>query len=207
MKSLKFVFCIFLILLFSGCKGSYNLYIDDNSFREDIKIDTTNLSSDIIDKDYYPFNYNFSKVFERKIIKDSDVSILDLKYKYSFDEFLNSTSYNSCFADRKYENNKDYYYIYLSDFVECYYGQDYDINIITKNKVLLNNADSVNGNTYTWHVTEENKDKLLIEIKIAKGEKSFDNSIILYILFGIIVLFIIFAIRWFIKKRSSRNDF
>lgn len=91
--------------------------------------------------------------------------------------------------------------------MECFYGQEFDINIITKNKVLMNNADSAKGNTYTWHVTEDNKDDLSIEIKIAKGQKAFDNSIIIYVLFGIIVVIIIFTIRWFINKRKVRNDF
>lgn len=207
MNQIKFIFCIIVILLFSGCNGSYNLYIDDKGISEDIYIDTSNLSNDIINKDYYPFNYDFTKVFDRKISNVDGISILNLKYKYSFDEFLNSTAYNTCFSNRKYENTNDFYYINLNHLVECFYGQEFDINIITKNKVLMNNADSAKGNTYTWHVTEDNKDDLSIEIKIAKGQKAFDNSIIVYVLFGIIVVIIIFTIRWFINKRKVRNDF
>ena len=207
MNKFKFVILLVIMFILSGCNGSYNLYIDNNYFSEDIKIDTLNLSSDIINRNYYPFNYDLTKVYERKNIKDNGISILNLRYKYSFEEFLNSTAYITCFLNRKYENNKDYYYIYLNDLVECYYGQDFDINIITKNKVLMNNADSVNGNTYTWHVTEKNKDNLTIEIKIAKGKLANDYSYITYILFGIIVLGVIIVIRKFMNKKEIRNEF
>ena len=50
MNKFKFVILLVIMFILSGCNVSYNLYIDNNYFSEDIKIDTLNLSSDIINR-------------------------------------------------------------------------------------------------------------------------------------------------------------
>ena len=205
---------IFLLILFVnilvGCTPSYNLTFEDDKVIEKISLELPNTpdNNSLINNDFYPLHSNEDIIYNKNVKITDENIFLNLDYTYSSYDFNNSNILNLCFHYKDLDlNNKDYYYLKLNQFFPCVTANEFDINIITKNKVLMNNADSVKGNTYTWHVTEDNKDDLSIEIKIAKGQKAFDNSIIIYVLFGIIVVIIIFTIRWFINKRKVRNDF
>ena len=204
MYKLKLFFIIFIVIFLCGCNSSYNLTIDEDKFIEDIELDVSNLSNrNIINNNFYPLHKNFDVLYDKNVYNEDNYSFLNLKYSYSPDEFLNSTAYSDCFSDRTFENTDDYFYFKMYKLVECYYGDDYDINIITKNKVIYNNADEVKGNTYTWHVTEDNKDSLLIEIKILKNKYS-DDSVYNYLLIGIAIVIIVMVL-YFLKVYKNRQ--
>ena len=210
MKKYKFFVLIIGIFTLVGCSSEYNLIISDNEITEDINVvilDNQETSNNF-DLDFYPLHSNFDEIYEKNIIKENDFIRLNLKYNYSPQDFSNANSFNECFHDKEVVlNNEDYYYLKLSEFYPCVTASEFDINIITDNKVLMNNADIVKGNKYTWHVDENNKADLLIEIKIAKGIKAYNNSkLISYIVIGSI-LFILFVVMIvFFKKSNGRNE-
>ncbi len=208
MHKFKYILFIFIIICVCGCNSSYNLYFTDDKIEENILINVDSLDDKgILNRDFYPIHNNVDIVYEKKYVDNKDGSFLNLKYSFLPNEFLNSSSFGDCFLDRTFENNDDYYYLKMSNLAECYYGEGYDINIKTNNKVSLNNADEVNGNTYTWHVNSVNKNNLSIEIRIEKGIKNntgLSNIIIFSSLF--IILFICISIFLVYKKRQSSKD-
>ena len=208
MNKIKLFIIIICLLILCGCNSSYNLTIDDDIFSEEINLDISNLSNNITDNSFYPFHNNFDVLYDKNIYSENNYTFLNLKYNFTPSNFINSTAYSDCFLDRKFENNDDYYYFKMYKMIECYYGEDYDINIKTNNKVLYNNADSVKNNVYTWHVNSNNKDDLLIEIKISKY-KSNNDKVHNYLLIGIAIVVIVIAIFFFElynKKKKSRNE-
>lgn len=202
-----FIF-IFFVMILCGCDCSYKLKIDDNNINENISINVIGLkdSENIINKDYYPFHNNLDIIYSKDILNKDNGSYLNLQYNYKPDDFINSVAFCDCFENRNYENNDKYYYFKMSNLIECYYGFDYDIVIETKNKVSYSNADNTQGDLYIWHVTDKNRDKILIEIKILKGQyRSFDILIIICSLLFVIVAGILIYILYK-KKRNSCNE-
>ena len=92
---------------------------------------------------------------------------------------------------------------------DCVSDFNFDINIITNNKVISNNADEVNNNKYTWHLSEDNKDNFKLKIKIAKGvysDNGLTNSkVISYVILGLIGIAIIIFIGVTIKYVKNKN--
>ena len=81
------------------------------------------------------------------------------------------------------------------------------INIKTDNVVTINNAHSINDNVYTWHVTTENRNDLLVEFKISKGQYVDNSSNYIFIIFGFCLLVIIFISINLYKRYKFRNKF
>ena len=208
---MKKIFALFILLLIlCGCHANYNVYIDKDSISEEIDVSMENNDTYMIfaNNDAYPMHSNFDKKYEKNVTYDDNMINMNVKYTYTPLEFANANSFNQCFNDKTVEvDNEDYYYFRLTDMNRCFLVANFDVNIKTNNKVLYNNADSVKGNTYTWHVNEENMKNVLIEIKIDKKHVDDSGSMIFaYIMFGVIFVGIIFLIRSFMKKNSSRND-
>lgn len=206
----KNVILFILLLLLCGCHANYNVTIDEDNISEEIDVSMENNDTYMIfaKNDAYPLHSNFEKKYEKNVTYDDNMINMNVKYNYTPLEFVNANSFNQCFNDKTVEvDNEDYYYFRLTDMNRCFLVADFDVNIKTNNKVLYNNADSVKGNTYTWHVNEENMKNVLIEIKIDKKHVDDSGSMIFaYIIFGVIFVGIIFLIRSFMKKNSSRND-
>ena len=200
---------IFLVLIFlGGCTSSYNLTFDDNNITEKIMVELPNTSDnkEAVLRDFYPLHMNNNVVYNKDIKYVDDIIKLDLNYTYTSKDFINSDLLNLCFRYKDIDiDNDSYYYLKLSQFFPCVTAKEFDINIITNNKVLVNNADKISGNKYIWHITEENRDSFMLEIKIAKGVKANNYSnMLIYIFLGAFVIFIIFMVI-FLKKSNKRN--
>ena len=219
----KFIFLSILLLSLTGCKTTYNLEFSNNNIKEDIT--TTILSSDIpkkdanaisevddrvtpfIENDQYPI-FNDTKIkYKKKVKKENDTTIVNLKYTYSHDEFRNSNTFKKCFRHAELvDNYKDYELTFSGDFY-CLYGEEVEINIKTNNKVLSNNADKVSGNTYTWVINKGNLEHANIKMKISK--KSNITSYTLYVIIGIVVVvlgLLGFGAYQTVKKREEVNE-
>lgn len=208
MLKLKFCFFTVLLLVLCGCNSSYNLNIKDNDISENIILDLNNLDNgDYLNRDYYPFHNNLGLFYKKEVINNNDGNFLSLNYDYSSSEFANSFVISDCFQERTYENEDNYIYIKLKNLSECFYGDSFDINIKTDNVVTINNADSINDNVYTWHVTTENRNDLLVEFKISKGQYVDNSSNYIFIIFVFCLLVIIFISINLYKRYKFRNKF
>ena len=191
---MKKIILLILIILVSGCTAEYNLTIENNKFKEDIKI---GISKSLIDNEptipgvekddpLTPFIENptsafFSsseKDYEKKVEENDSAYSINLKYDYTFDEFKGANSINSCFENIEMFG-EDVYYINSSGIFYCLYSDSIDIKIKTNNEVINHNADKKEGNTYIWNIHNGNANNVNILFEVSKDIKN--KSIISYI--------------------------
>ena len=209
MKYFKYIFVILLMFIMSGCSIDYTLFISDKGFDETIKVNVIdNLeNTKFVERDYNPLHYSDDIIYDKDVKKGNENIDVKLHYNYSLEEFSNANSFNQAFYKRKIKITKDIINIDLSELKGLNVGVDFDIKIKTNNKVLSNNADTVKGNTYIWHVDDKNKENVNVKIKIKRGilNKKDNSNIIVYIVLGIIMVSSI-AIAYFTYKRRKKSN-
>lgn len=219
MKNKKILILILLILL-TGCSNEYTLKISNNKFKEDIKIIIPKniipeptpevLDGQIeLDDQITPFLeekteslISNEEFYKKKVIENADYFQVEMNYTYDEKSFKDANSLNSCFEypDLDFSEN---YYINLQGAFYCLYGDSTDIKIETKNRVYFNNADEVSGNTYIWHIDDDNSDYVDIRIEVDKGISTYVLVSILLIIFFLITIG--FAIFKFVKENRKSN--
>ena len=184
----KMIILILLLLLVTGCTTDYNLNIEHDYITEEI-ITTIPKSSIPSQRDaekkykienddqITPFLTNPQYVFE-----DNDI-------KYNFNDYLKSKAYKECFQESyiNIEENKTIPVVFKGKFY-CLYGDTVNINITSTRKVLGNNADYINGNTYTWVINNDNVDNTDIQILFSDEKISNTPQLINLILVGVLIL-------------------
>lgn len=219
----KIIFVFLCLFILSGCTSIYELKIEGNEFNETITTyiypgdreydmslfeDTLDYGDRIeafINRDSYPFFENYDIIYDKNIEKIENYEKVQLKYKYTAEEFKKSNAINLCFHNFDFEEEEDKYIINLSGYFYCLYNNEsLDIIIETKNKVFENNANEVDGNKYIWHINQENyKD---IDIKINMSNKK-SNTLLYLITIAICLAMILFIISLIIKRRKESNKF
>lgn len=209
MKKNILYFILFTFLLLSGCTSSYNVTISDNKITEDINLNIENDYQDIdgiTGYDYAPITRDSEELYEKKVTKKDGYTNINLKYSFDPEVFPNSTALSTCFENYEVIIDDNYYEFKLSGYLNCLADGEVDINVKTKNKVISHNADSVDGNVYTWHIDQDNVDDTSIEIKISRDKTS--SSRLVDVLLIAIVLFVVFVVvKIFKKKNRERNKF
>ena len=220
--------CICLCML-TGCGQAsdvqYDLNIENDLVNENLSF---SLARDEVEESVIQ---NFS---EHKIPASMDSNV-DIYYNYSMnvndDYYRLNYSYqrnlvdlpNSFFAGECYQeisvtNDEDLITLNSSNEFLCLELEDgvsvdnVEINITTDLRVTRQNADEVNGNTYTWNVDITNYDNTPIDITLKRNNSvSIEDvevneaSYLSFIIFGSIalVLIIITAIAYFKRKKSN----
>lgn len=212
MKKIKYILIILIVLLFSGCSGSYNL-----TFNKDLSI-TEELNINIEDKDnaYEKTHYLFEQA---NIDSDKyDIVIIDdqvrIKYKEKYSSFeryyLNSKLYKVLFENIEFKKDnvgmtiKTNSNLKLDDkdnqnIINSYDISNLKINMIVPFSVNNNNADSVKGNTYTWNLDSKDTYK---DINIDFSYKQ-DNvyGLIMMSVIGIAVIAtLVYIIRYLVRN-------
>lgn len=165
---IKYIIFAFICFIFAGASAyassiEYNLTIDDDgNFKENniYKVKSSELKKTgnydfmtSIANDKVYFNEDRKVEYNKTKKKSNGVYTITLKNEYS-SSFLNgSRIIQECFS--KYDfNDATNITISTSSPFYCYSRADsITINITTNLEVLNNNAEAVNGNTYTWHPT------------------------------------------------------
>lgn len=212
MKFFKYLIIVMILIILTGCSIDYNLYVTDNYIDENININAEDNSENINDanKKYNPLHYSDDIEYNQTVKRKNGKIIVNLQYRYKFEEFKNANSFNQGFYNRNVSLDNNTININLSDFSGFAPNVNFDIKIKTKNEVIESNADIVKGNTYIWHVDGNNKDKLKIDIKIKRGTAKnisiFEQYSIILCIVGLVLLFIIvFSIIFIVKKRKESN--
>ena len=230
----KICLLLFILLLTTGCSCQYNLKIDGNVYKEAIyitgsnseEIDNLNQKWQIpINKENYYIgdkdtNYSsFDSVYDYKLNNNT------LKFSHDFnrDEFTNSTAVSICYKTITITNYEGNIIISTSNIAECFNSypslSNLLINITVDKSVSNNNADSVNGNTYTWKLNRDNyKNKsvnLIYENKKDNKESTPDNTknntksnkvdYTMFIFAGILLI-IVLIVYAFISILKNKND-
>ena len=195
---------VLLLLLLCGCTTTYKLEISninivfEKNEDEDIetidpvtgeKIESDNQIDSLLEADTYALFSKNSK-YKKKIKKHDNYIDVNMKYTYSEKTFEDSNSLKLCFENAVFRNEKNYY-IHAKGKFYCLYSDSMDIEIYSNNKVVSNNADEVNGNSYIWHINENNVDNVEIEFEVEKGFSKVNiiyiTSILLFLVIGVIV--------------------
>lgn len=219
MKKNIFLIIISLLLL-TGCTSEYTLEFSNNGIKENVKIEidnsdipnkSSNMVSEVddritpfIEEEQYPFINDYNKKYNKKVTEIDSGKRIELSYKYSHTEFKNSQTYNTCFEDKSFVEERNGYILNLNGRFFCRYSDEVTINIKTNNEVISNNADKVDGNTYTWIINGSNVDKTDIQIEISKKTKT--SKYIIYAILGVILIAIIVLGLNFYTKFQNRDN-
>jgi hypothetical protein len=167
MKKIKYVLVIFIILLFTGCSGNYNLKFNkDLSVEEELNVIIENTD------DNYERTYS---IFEQSGIdsKKYEIAIVDegirIKYKEKYDSFdeyyLDSNLYKMFFKNIEFTKDETGMKINAKNIlklddkgsqniINSYDIDDLKINMIIPFSVNKTNADTKKNNTYTWKLNK-----------------------------------------------------
>jgi len=232
---IKIAIVFLLTLLVSGCTAEYNLYITPTATKEKVEV-------------YLP-GYTYSELKEVAIMYEDSttsgmgdyvISAFENENKKGILVELNN-GYNveasSKFWQRCYENIESNYTggsleITTTSHFMCFdqlQGLDQvTINLYIDAKVNKHNADSVQGNKYTWLIKKSNPQKqIIVEAKeIEQNEeiipseeekpdvfedtkdegKEIQNNIIIFLIIAAVILVIVVAvILYFVKKNKDIN--
>ena len=231
-KRLLFIICF--VLLLTGCDVNYSVTInEDETFDEEITMsflktpsDGNNLTIAEDDKTPISINPNEDKFYSSKIIDKGNTYDMVYTYKHDMNSIKRAYFIANCFPETRISNTEDRIIINSGDGFACFIGDDglkadsVKININTKLKVLNNNADSVDGNTYTWNINENNylAKEIYFEVERVNNEgglsslgkeitqKNSASSLTIVIVFSIVIVagLIYLFVRY---KRNKNNGF
>lgn len=171
------------ILMLTGCSATYNLEITEDTFEESFVINanidniyTTKeslydayleeypvyIDQEFMYYDPYTRNENYS-YYDKSYQETTDGYMFSYRYIYEADEINRARSIQSSYDSVSfgYIDEEDYYYISLRNPI--IFNNNNNLTALTINLsfdndavVLSNNADLVNGNTYTWQLNPTN---------------------------------------------------
>lgn len=205
MKRIRIVFLILIILLITGCAGTYNLRIDEDlSVKEELSVTIADkeenhlmlerlLSNEVDNKDDY------------SISNEGDNIKVDYKHEYSSIEeyLLESDLYKQLFDNVSYNTDDKEFSLSTSNILNltnsnlnnAYDIKSLQINVITPLKVIEENADLTSENTYSWTLNQKTREKYMY-ITINKSAKlSRGTTIVLVVLVVAIALTAIIIVK------------
>ncbi len=227
----KILILILLIFMISGCSVEVNVDISDNKIKE--SNDITIYQNAIYTKDILRTSFrNYIPIYASDLIVDtvpdqpfSDVlyynkNTTDLgngyRFNYSYD--FDIDKYGSARTIK--EGFRDYSYSYRNDIISLstdneglIYFDEYPlleevtINIKTDYLVEENNADKVNGNTYTWVFNKESKKSIKIVVDTSKSGARVlgivDTSTVITL--GVVILIILIILVLLLIRNRKNN--
>lgn len=189
MKNKKIILLILVMLVFSGCSVKYNLNINEDLSVNEKIIASENTTSLKIKTGQEP------KVAANSLY--DSYKIKGVKYNISTTSNNRETTSNVSTSFKSLDDYVDYFESDIikevnitekDGYITLEYKQDvplteyssrslvYDsieVNLIIPFKVTENNADKVNGNTYTWNIKKDGK---LKDIKITFNKNETNSS-------------------------------
>lgn len=215
-KKLLLIFtCVFLL---TGCDVTYDLTIDENEvFKEKVTIpalkqDTNfeTLTSYLKNKlpisiSKYENNYYNSQIY----VGDNYYNLI-YDYDYNLTNVVNGYFIKLCFPNTNITSSSSEINVASGKGFNCMVVDEnlivdsVKVNITTELEVLENNADEVNGNTYTWNINNNNYLNKEVNIKLKKSNNSQDN-VNYRLLFGIIFcILVIGGLCFFMYRRNKK---
>lgn len=201
MKKLKIILLLFVVILLSGCSGTYNIKInEDLSVKENIDLTIPN-ENDSYEKTVELFEKNnIPKDNYDVIASDNNVKITyNEDYESIEDYLLNSKLYKNLFNNINFENDKKEIKLSTSsklkldgntsdNIVDDYNISLLQINVETPYKVVENNADTVSDNIYSWVL---NKDTTSKDINLIINIQNKPNTYISIVVLSLICIIVV----------------
>lgn len=245
MRKIKLIAILLSIIVLSGCSVNYTINIDESSFNEKISISDFITATRTIEKittsyqEYYPTTIegvadlnsliceSIEKCYKKSLALQSNTGyIYNLENSNSLDNFVKTTSWLFSNNTKSFLNDENNiiistsnglkYFDLITDLTEINITLETDLNVVK------NNADIVNGTSYTWVFTRENYLTKNIFINIEKKKEdnqdsenkdeddkvneeeivneNKNNKYAIFIIIGILIVYFI-IIRLIIKKK------
>lgn len=210
MKKIKVLLILFVVILLSGCSGTYNLKIkDDFSIDENLNIKIENKDDDTQEKTKRIFESNNVSKDDYKITVTDEYITIDYKesYKSIEDYILNSKLYTQLFdsIEHKYSDGilslNTSSKMLLKDNGSSSLYNNYDISLLQVNietpfNVKKTNADIENEGVLSWTLNKNiTSKKIMVDYDVTGSRSKVKDiiiiSIITIILVGSIVVLII----------------
>lgn len=204
MKKFKIVLLLLIVLLISGCSGTYNLKINDNLTVEENLIITLENEVDNYDKIDNLINSEVGNKKDYSISKDGNNLNISYKKKYdTIEEYLlDSILYKQIFNSISYNSDdneislgaRNILNLSTSDLNNSYDLKILQINVQTPLEVIDENADFVNENTYSWTINDKTQEK---DMYLVFNKEKFvlnRGTIILISALGLVVIGLIIII-------------
>ena len=222
MKYSKILLLIIFALFLTGCDVTYNLEITNDYMTESVDFwyDDTSENESIIDQylavdhqAYFDMDLGTNYNYTQKKITDDDRIGMNLRYNYSGDNLQNSSLIDRCYYQKSVMVTDEEIVLYTDGKTSCLYMDDnklFDsltINIKTDLPVIENNADEVDGNTYTWIIDENNYQNHPINLRISRNveDDGFNYWLIIIIVCAISVIVFVALGIIYIKNRKNNK--
>lgn len=223
MKRIKIIGLMILCVFLSGCSIEYNLVINDDKIKENINLSSNkneifnnqnlsniyNLASKTsrvaLNKDYKDIHDTEGNIvsgidgvgyYTLKYLNNNTNSKLSADYTYNLNDYKEANEIPEYVGMFKIDISEEEYNIQVGNFS---FFNTYNtverlkVNITSDKEVLSNNADSINGNTYTWNIDKNNYNSKNIKFKIKlekqpEEDKKTKNSKTIIICCGLIFI-------------------
>lgn len=209
----KKLFILIPLIFLTGCTTNYTLEITENGFNETIEGNVLkkelnqenqsdiNMYSFLINGEQTVFIRNDNIYYNKTLIENKETIDYNYNYLYNENNFINSKILKTCFENFTYENKDNKYYLKAEGGFGCSYAPETIINIKTDYKVLANNANKINKNTYTWTINDTNKNNLDMFIIISKEKEKSNNWSTIKTISLIILLLLSALCIYLVKKK------
>ena len=179
MKKVRYIIIILLIFIVTGCNIKYNISFNETNVNENIEISglNGNLQNDLIDPIYYFFQgypYDILSNPDSSNVKQTWLSLDDFKdNSVLFKEFIDNNSI-------KINGKKVVIDLYVNDNVQSYlelYGkpENIEFSLIIPYYVSSHNATDVNGDIYTWKISNIENTHIKINFDMGKSKNFMKN--------------------------------
>ncbi len=229
----KYLILVFIIFMMCGCTAEVNLEISEKKINESVNI--TVYQNAIYSKDIIKSSFrNYIPIYASEPVIDTELDqpYSDIKYyektetdlgngylfnyKYNFDinEYERARTVKESFRNYNISVNENDNTISIStDNEGIMYFDNYSeldevrVNIKTDYLVEENNADSIDGNTYTWVFNKDSKKSINMIIDTTETLKERDsrktNNII--IIFSIVFVIVVILFLLFLKNNKNNK--
>lgn len=201
----KITYLIFLISVFSltGCTSNFDVSIKDEMIIQNVSISMNNneITKETVAKTLEDLVLNEENDSEFlgyfTIIGNKKSNPLNANINYNVSNYDIDYALSFCYDNQNITYNNNILTISANNF-NCFQKyniiNNININVTTGYKVLEHNADSVNGNTYTWNITKSSLNKniklkldtTIDEIK-ATEEKAQENKKNIMVIVGVTI--------------------
>lgn len=228
----KILILILLIFMISGCSVEVNVSISDMKIKE--SSDITVLENALYTKEILRTSFrDYIPIYAEDLIVDTipdqpfsgtlyynkNTTDLENGYRFNYSYDFDIDKYGDARTIK--EGFRDYSYSYRNDIISLstdneglIYFNDYPlleevtVNIKTDYLVEENNADSVNGNTYTWVFNKDSKKSIDIVIDTSKsgdrvlGIVNVSTVITIGVVIGIVLIILVLLL---IRNRKNNK--
>ena len=207
MKKFKFINLLIVLLLITGCSGTYNLNIDsDLTVKEELDVTLENEADKFDELNSLLFSKDVDKDDYKITIKGNDLVV---NYKQEYDS-IESYLLDSLFENISYNNSNNEIILETNNVFNLKNSlldnskniKLLQINVSTPLTVLDENSDIISEDTYSWTIDSSTKEKN-IYFSFSNGAKDLNNGSIIIISTFIICLIVIVII--IIKRMLDSN--